>query len=58
MSADTPVSDADLQSGFDKVIMRRANNIMNAENKSEMLDALMLPGDASVEDVAAALKGE
>ena len=38
--------------------MKRAQNIMRAYNKSELLRALMLDKDATAEDVAAALKGE
>ncbi|MBO6301731.1 MAG: hypothetical protein J6N15_04785, partial [Ruminiclostridium sp.] len=58
MSGDTPASDAEMMEGFEKVIMKRANNILRAYNKDEMLDALMLSHDATAEDIAAALKGE
>lgn len=58
MSGDTPASDAEMMEGFEKVIMKRANNILKSYNKDEMLDALMLSHDASAEDIAAALKGE
>ena len=58
LSSDKPASDEEMMSGFDKVIMKRANNIMRAFNKDELLEALMLEKDATVEDVAAALKGE
>ncbi len=58
MSSDKPATEAELMSGFDYVIMRRAQNIMSSENKDELLDALMLSHDATAEDVAEALKGE
>ena len=58
MSSDKPASDSEMADGFEKIIMKRANNIMRAYNKDEMLDSLMLSHDATVEDVAKALKGE
>ena len=58
LSGDKPASDTEMMTGFDKIIMRRANNILAAYNKDDMLDALMLSHDATVEEVAAALKGE
>ncbi|MCR4779598.1 MAG: hypothetical protein K5876_00735 [Ruminiclostridium sp.] len=58
MSGDKPASDAEMMQGFEKVIMKRANNILRSYNKDEMLDALMLSHDATAEDIAKALKGE
>ena len=58
MSGDKPASDAEMMEGFEKVIMKRANNILRSYNKDEMLDALMLSHDATAEDIAKALKGE
>jgi hypothetical protein len=58
MSGDKPASDAEMMEGFEKVLMKRANNILRSYNKDEMLDALMLSHDATAEDIAKALKGE
>ncbi len=48
-----------LLKGFDKLNLKRANNIMKSgEAKGEMLAALGLEEDASVEEIAAALTGD
>ena len=45
--------------GFEKINMKRANNIMNSgDQKDQILEALGLEKDADISDVAAALTGD
>ena len=56
----TAVSDQEKEKAFEKLNLKRANNILNSKeaDRNSILDALRLDHSATAEDIALALKGE
>ena len=56
----TAVSDQEKEQAFEKLNLKRANNILNSKeaDRNSILDALRLDHSATAEDIALALKGE
>ncbi len=58
LEGDTDLSDNQLMDGFNKLMLKRAKNIMESDKKNEMLTAMQLEPGATLEEIAEQLGAE